>query len=67
MSTLLDLKDTVDRIDRLVYLDEAIQIMIGTTALLPERAHLLALREYYQERIERARTKREAEPMRRVL
>ena len=49
------------------YLDEAIQIMIGTTMLLPEKAHLLALREYYQERIERARTKREAEPMRRVL
>ena len=50
------------------YLDEAIKIMIGTTALLPEQAHLLALREYYQERIERTRIRRqEADPMRRVL
>ena len=44
------------------YLDEAIQIMIGTTMLLPEKAHLLALREYYQERIERARLRRESQP-----
>lgn len=42
------------------YLGEAIEIMTGDTQAQPTKHHLLALREYYQERIARERTRRES-------